>query len=772
MRTNFLLIFFLHTFVFQLVGQNIEPVFKPEIEKIYLQTDRDVYITGEDIWFRADYYMAGNETGNELSRSLYIELITPLGESVARQKYEFVNGLTSGKYPVPEGLLTATYMLRAYTQFQRNYPQEHFTTNLITIINPSVPLVGYKDQLNWKVQIFHEGNGIVNGEISGVAIRIHPKMIKNVKSLKIVDQYENDISEIMLFENGLGYVEFKVIDSLEYSMNAILKNGSSIRQLIPKAKQQLLFEKEIVNSSMNIKLTTSGNSPEVTYSLQIYDGYFREYLEQKIKSNGEWNKIDFPKEPLNSGINYFVLRDSVAKVIRVDALYMQPDAPQEIEVKTSEKKYTARSKVNVTFIPLEDAFESYSVAVVKKGTFEDERVMIPHFIIENPRLLSSYIDHRLINNKDFADQLKAVLLIYESRLESEPSVFKKTSSNESDNYWAPETRGITIRGIVRNLASAKPEPNCDVYIAAIGNEPQLHVYTTNEEGEFIFTLKHLYGIQNLFLCVNSRNESDLEIMVNSDFVNDYDAFYATPTILDTSMRLFIEDLYVNAQLKTYASASDSFPVIEKKYKPIRFPESSTSILLDDYIALPTLREVINEIVPFVKVQKKKDEYSLEVFDPLTNQVFGDPLILIDNLPVFNVNELIEISPELMEKISVINSAYVFGEHLFRGIVFFETNTKNFAGIELPVSSTFLEFQAVEELEQYTHDDHSEQSDRVPDFRNVLYWNPDIKVDTEKEKDKVSFYTSDYEGMYEVIVRGVNRNGEFGLGTTSFTVSEK
>ena len=79
-------------------------------------------------------------------------------------------------------------------------------------------------------------------------------------------------------------------------------------------------------------------------------------------------------------------------------------------------------------------------------------------------------------------------------------------------------------------------------------------------------------------------------------------------------------------------------------------------------------------------------------------------------------------------------------------------------------------QAVEELEQYTNEDHSEQSGRIPDFRNVLYWNPDAEFDT--EKGKVSFYTSDYEGMYEVIVRGVNRNGEFSLGTTSFTVSEK
>ncbi|RLD45957.1 MAG: hypothetical protein DRI88_08135, partial [Bacteroidetes bacterium] len=114
-------------------------------------------------------------------------------------------------------------------------------------------------------------------------------------------------------------------------------------------------------------------------------------------------------------------------------------------------------------------------------------------------------------------------------------------------------------------------------------------------------------------------------------------------------------------------------------------------------------------------------------DKKTNQLYGNPLILLDDLPVFNVNELLKINPELIERISVINSTYVYGEHVFRGIVFLETTTTNFAGMELPSSSTFLEFQTLEDRAVHTSPDAAKKDQRKPDFRNLLFWEPEITI---------------------------------------------
>jgi hypothetical protein len=58
--------------------------------------------------------------------------------------------------------------------------------------------------------------------------------------------------------------------------------------------------------------------------------------------------------------------------------------------------------------------------------------------------------------------------------------------------------------------------------------------------------------------------------------------------------------------------------------------------------------------------------------------------------------------------------------------------------------------------------------RKPDYRNVLYWSPDIKTKTGKKH--ISFYTSDLPGKYVVLIQGISDTGIVGVATESFSVS--
>ena len=60
---------------------------------------------------------------------------------------------------------------------------------------------------------------------------------------------------------------------------------------------------------------------------------------------------------------------------------------------------------------------------------------------------------------------------------------------------------------------------------------------------------------------------------------------------------------------------------------------------------------------------------------------------------------------------------------------------------------------------------------LPDFRNVLYWSPNVNVN-DKGEGKLSFYTSDVAGTYIGTVNGVSKNGTFGNATFTFKVNEK
>ena len=46
------------------------------------------------------------------------------------------------------------------------------------------------------------------------------------------------------------------------------------------------------------------------------------------------------------------------------------------------------------------------------------------------------------------------------------------------------------------------------------------------------------------------------------------------------------------------------------------------------------------------------------------------------------------------------------------------------------------------------------SSRLPDFRNVLYWSPDIHTDAQG-KAEINFFTSDLKGKYIAVLQGMN-----------------
>jgi hypothetical protein len=61
--------------------------------------------------------------------------------------------------------------------------------------------------------------------------------------------------------------------------------------------------------------------------------------------------------------------------------------------------------------------------------------------------------------------------------------------------------------------------------------------------------------------------------------------------------------------------------------------------------------------------------------------------------------------------------------------------------------------------------------RLPDFRTLLYWSPDIKPGVAGKNETV-FYTSDLPGRFAAIVEGIAGDGKTGSKTIFFTVKEK
>ena len=92
-------------------------------ERVYVHLDRTYYAAGETIWLKGYVEDALPEEYNSLF--LYVELLSAeKGEAVLRAKVRRGENGFAGHLDLPEDLPGGRYLLRAYTRWQLNWPEE------------------------------------------------------------------------------------------------------------------------------------------------------------------------------------------------------------------------------------------------------------------------------------------------------------------------------------------------------------------------------------------------------------------------------------------------------------------------------------------------------------------------------------------------------------------------------------------------------------------------------------------------------------------------
>ena len=123
-----LLLIFFNCFYPGSAQNKVEPV-KPE--KVYLQTDRNIYIAGGDLFFTL--YLKGSS--NQMSKYAYLILRDRYNFPVSRARVEIKNQSSFGTIWLPDTLHSDIYQLVCYTNWMRNEGEDSYFTKEIIIAN-------------------------------------------------------------------------------------------------------------------------------------------------------------------------------------------------------------------------------------------------------------------------------------------------------------------------------------------------------------------------------------------------------------------------------------------------------------------------------------------------------------------------------------------------------------------------------------------------------------------------------------------------------------
>lgn len=93
-------------------------------ERVFLHTDRDVYLMGERMFFKAYVLFGDPVLMDESSKVLHVEILDTTGYSVLHRVFPIENGLANGQIPLTPELDGRDFIVKAYTLWGANYGSE------------------------------------------------------------------------------------------------------------------------------------------------------------------------------------------------------------------------------------------------------------------------------------------------------------------------------------------------------------------------------------------------------------------------------------------------------------------------------------------------------------------------------------------------------------------------------------------------------------------------------------------------------------------------
>ena len=608
-----------------------------------------MYLSGEEIWFQANVNV--DYTQKAFSQILYLELFNENQKTITRGKYRIQEGVTQGILNIPSEFLSGSYFLRAYTQYNKNFASENFFLSAIQIINPQTGLTTNKILSATDFIIYQDNNEASNKTSKTISFSIPKNFLKtNEKPILYIDSVEQN--NAVLLKNGWGMINLKTFEkNTTNSLILINVKGDTLeKELVLEERSSFSVNASVSITGHHIVTILPPQNSKINnssiYTLELVNSQLQ--IQSSIEfplSNSETQLVIPNSNILKSGLYFFILKNEKKEILKVFAFNSENNDSESKRIAKS-KTYKRRDllKINLNEVTNENMV-NIGVKAIPKGTILSTLNKLK-FYLDNPNLLFSYIKNQLDLSTLTSEESAVFLNILNSKLDDTEFIKLFYPAKAKEFKWIPEIRDIGLSGYIVNKKTQEAAPKIPVYLSVFRDFPQIHIYESRDDGSFIFSLNNFENDQDVFLCPLSNKADELELKVNIDFEVDFPLLNKIALTVDSSDTKLLEQMLIASQTPKAYNIIPKEKDLSIRHLPYSFENPQLSIVLDDYIETPTMEMVFKELVPNVKVRKKNNKYRLSIFDTEQELFYNDPLILVDDVPIFNLDELFRTAKNL------------------------------------------------------------------------------------------------------------------------------
>lgn len=745
-------------------------------EKLFLHTDREVYVAGETLWFKA-YAVDGTfHRPLRMSRVLYLELIDQNKKPLLQQKINLVNGTASGSIVIPD--LSGNYLIRAYTRWMRNsHPSFFFQKELAIIGSAAKGGVGVDKSdvtsMGPSIAFFPEGGDLVAGIESRVAFKITGSNGKGMDATGVIlNQSADTITNFRTQHFGIGSLNFKPEAVQSYRVLYTIADKFYSGEL-PQIKTQGYVMRATANSGvLNIKVSYAGpKSNEQEIFLLAHTRQFP-YATLRAVSKNNTAEFQLALKDMLDGITHLTIFNDQKIPVCERLYFQQPRTKLTIDASVNKNIFNTRDEVLLTVGTNANitsgtslSMSVYNLDSLQPGTGSSitDYLLLTSDLqgeIESPEYYFS-------SGSDVTEATDNLMLTHGWRRFNWRSVF---NYDRAPVKFSPESEGMVVSGQIKIMGPLQTVAAQQLLLSVHGGSVNVFTAESTSTGRFEFYVRDVQGVKDMIIL--NTNNTLLSYALDNPF-EDSVYFLKPLSQYRSSNSLTTRERLTHAQVMNQTM---TYPKMEKDTTSVELPfygNASVTYKMADYVLFPKVEDVLREYVPEVIVRANEKRLQMFLLDKDKNVFFtAPPLVLVDGVPVINTNKLIRGSASSLERIEIVPKKYFLGANEFSGIINFRTFSRNLTGFELDSTSFVFSVEGPQVEREFYSPSYQEQqlkNSRLPDFRHLLYWNPDVK--TTGSNKPIRFYTGDKVGKFIGVIHGLTTDGIMGTKTFTFEVKE-
>jgi hypothetical protein len=755
-------------------------------EKIYIHYDKEFYVTGETIWFKAYLYADGKP--GAASKNFHVQFLNSNGQIVSEKKYPVVGSVVKGSIAIQDSLTQGNYYIRAYTPAMLNFDESFIYKKNIFVFKPgsSLPV---KSQQTVSIKFFPESGHLVDGILTVVGFKAVDQLGTPVNVNGIIKTEDGTtIASFYSFHDGIGRVQFKPQAGKKY-----------IAEVETEAGKRTYTLPEVNESGINLKVQDEKTGKKFLLSRSTKDKELYENLLIVAEINNHVvyeNEVAFEDYPavighlitdsLPSGILHFTVFDKNLMPLAERLSFIDNGEYKGIaELKISKFSSEKRTE-NIVVINFPESIQrSCSVAVIDmpaSGVGNTENIYSRLLLTSD---LKGYIHNPAWY---FTGQNDSSRLALENLMLTHGwSRFNWTKmlSGEFPVKKYTDQSLITISGRLITIPKNEPVSNgkLNIYLEAEDSSSQNYDVPVDASGRFILDSLVFWGKGKIFYVYTDKQNKvkSVSIILDSNLlVHDVST---TPSATQEM-----------AGLKNYDSKSYK-EEINNRYKEVRNQLDEVKELENVDIKVNARKkpiDIVNEKytsgvfrspgkVDIDNINEPATDKSMNVVDYIKNRIQQITIqggrfvnrknfslmsgqnwaigVFLNEVPT-DISQLRVLRTDDVALVKFYEAGFVGVGSTFPGGAIAVYTKERFVEVK-PDKLEFIEFKGYSIVKEFYNPDYNVPNAKhaVADNRTTLYWNPDVFTDSETHAVKLNFFNNDFSKKFKIVLEGFDASGK-------------